>query len=234
MTRLIVLAGGEATRWGNHLGVPKHLAPVPDGAGGTTPLLHRTITQARARGITDIHLIADPADDRYDIPGTTRHARVQAATGCPGWVRSIPLWHQTGRTIILHGDWWLSTAALDLILRADRSWWYACRIGPSAVTGVPYGEGAGTICWPEHHTEYAATIRRVDQLGTSGALARTGSWEIWAAMAGVPDPDLTAVLDDPWHLARRIDLPDDGSGDFDFPRDHNAWWQAYREGRINV
>lgn len=236
MTRLIILAGGEAHRWGNHLGVPKHLAPVPAPDGGVERLLCRTLRQFRLRGITDVHAIVPLDHLGYRLHGVTLHGRTQAELGCPAWVRSIPIWHPVGRTIILHGDWWLSEIAVDAIIdggtEVARSWQYACRIGPSAITGVPYGEGAGTSCWPEHHATYERLIRHVDQLGRDRVLARTGSWELWAAMCGVPDSDLTSVLDDPRHLPHRIDLPDDGSGDFDYPRDYDAWWRAWRDGRI--
>lgn len=233
--RLIVLAGGEATRWGGHLGVPKHLAPVPTPDGRETePLLRRTLRQFTEAGVTDVHLIVDLEDPRYDLPGVIRHGRVSAARGVPAWMRSIPLWNQHGRTIILHGDWWLSTKAFRLIVEAPREWLYACRIGGSGVTGVPYGEGAGTTFWPEHHAEYAVILQCVDDHGWNTPYdVRTGSWEIWAAMNGIQGDRLSSVLDDPRHLGRRVDIPDDGSGDFDYPRDHAAWWGAWREGRID-
>jgi hypothetical protein len=52
-------------------------------------------------------------------------------------------------------------------------------------------------------------------------------------MSGVPDGQLTAVLNDCQHLGRVVHLPDDGSGDFDFPRDYKAWMRAWEEGRVD-
>jgi len=42
---VVVLADGQGTRWGSHLGIPKHLVPLEDG----TPLLFRTLRRLDRR-----------------------------------------------------------------------------------------------------------------------------------------------------------------------------------------
>jgi hypothetical protein len=233
--RVIFLAGGQASRWNNYLGVPKHLAPVPLDGSNTVPLLVRSIYQLHDRDITDIHVICDTSDSRYDVVdqyGVIRHERDNSILGLPGWLRTIPLWNGSGRTLILHGDWWFSETVMSLIVGATDPWVYGSRVGPSGITGVPYGEGAGVSFLPQTHSEYESTLRHVDSLGRNKILERTGSWEAWAAMAGVPDSELTTILDSPHHLTRRLNIPDDGSGDFDYPRDYDAWHKAYHDHRI--
>lgn len=233
MTRVILLAGDPGEGWANYLGAPKHFAPTPTPGrtGGTVTVIERLIGQVCDRGVDDIRIVANPVDLRYRILGARVHARLRTRRGLPAWIRSMNLWSTTEQTVILHADWWLSTTAIDAILGASRRWCAACRTGPSTY-GKPRGEAAGVSFWPEHHTEFATAINHVNALGLQQKLERTGLWELWAAMSGADDTALADVPRVAEHLGRRIDLPDDGSDDFDLPSDHIRWLQAYKQGLI--
>jgi choline kinase len=62
--RAIIIAAGEATRWGNYLGVPKHLIPI-DGE----PIAKRTIRLLKDRGVSDIFLVGLDSD-LYRLTGS--------------------------------------------------------------------------------------------------------------------------------------------------------------------
>lgn len=131
MRRVFITCAGDAVRWGDHLGVPKQLVPV-DGV----PLLHRTVGQLQARGISDIHIVARTA--QMVVPGTSllvpRNCRWLAET----ILSTEPLW--SDESIFLLGDVFFTSEGLDLILR--NTWPVAVfgREGPSTVTGHPHGE----------------------------------------------------------------------------------------------
>lgn len=131
MRRLFITCAGEATRWGEHLGVPKHLAPV-DGV----PLLHRTVQQLRSRGATDVHVVAQ--SQRLAVPGTRhvtpRHSRWLVETV----LSTEPLWVE--ENIFLLGDVCFTPESLDTILNDIRPVAVFGREGSSKITGHPYGE----------------------------------------------------------------------------------------------
>ena len=64
MTTAIIIAAGEATRWGDYLGTPKHLVKVDD-----EPIIYRSVRLLLKNGITDINVVG-PDDDRYRIEGS--------------------------------------------------------------------------------------------------------------------------------------------------------------------
>lgn len=64
----IIMADGEGKRWGDYLGIPKHLVKI-----NGEPLIARTVRLLKENGVTDI--IITSRDSRYDFEGTTRIAQ---------------------------------------------------------------------------------------------------------------------------------------------------------------
>jgi hypothetical protein len=237
-TRIILNAGGPPSKaWGNHTGTTKHLVEVPTPEGGTEPLLVRTIRQLRLRHLTDIWLIRDPTDRRYDLDGVTPYPHTNVITSTAAILHTQPLWNNAGRTISLMSDWFYTASTLNRILGDQANQFkHLARIGGSELNGQPWSEDAGVSFWPDQHPEYLAALRHVEALGRQNLLPRAGAWETWTHLAGVEDTRLWSVLNDPevLDLPRRLDLGDDGSSDFDLPEFYETWLAAVRRGAINL
>lgn len=217
MTTTLIICAGDATRWGNYLGVPKHFVPVDD----EEPLLYRTVRQARERGLAPI--VVSRADDEYKIPGATQYiAKLDPRNfDADKFLSSWELWDSDERTLVLYGDVFFTDAAMDTIAEHDRrEWMLFCRPFPSWFTGKPYGECFAHSFWPEHWAEHLAAFGRIIDLRRAGILTRCGGWEHHKAMCGFGD----AVIADMYTLAasRRVVI-DDHTDDFDCSYDYDTW-----------
>jgi hypothetical protein len=208
--RVIVAAAGEAARWGNYLGVPKQLVPIPpDGE----PLLHRTVRQARdILGSIDVHVVAR-GDERFAVDGATTH---HVGASPSEYASSRPFWATAGRTVLLLGDCYFSDAAMTTIA-AHREREYRCfgRYGPSRQTHKRYGEIFAVSWWPAQHRIVDRHLAHAHGLIASGKSNRPPGWLLLRLMQG------TAVarhaVRAPWFVTI-----DDWTDDFDVPVDYDV------------
>lgn len=201
---MIIACAGDQSKWNGHLGVPSHLVPVPVGAGGSTePLLRRTVRQALT--LTEDVWVTGPPDERYDIPGASRH--------WPGehpneYASSRVLWDDEERTVLLLGDVYFTDAAITTIARhTEQAYRVFGRRGASRITGTPYGEIFAASWWPEQHLELDRHLARIGDMTKAG-------WRLLRAMQGTP-------LDR--HIVKRgrfFTQIDDLTDDIDFPDDY--------------
>jgi hypothetical protein len=212
--RTILCCAGEGYRWGDHLGVPKHLAPF-DGR----PLLERTVAQLRSRGLTD--LVVTACDPRYRIEGTRLCAPQTTILPDTGIGFSSGFWSSRGRTVVLLGDVYFSEAALDAIIACppDETRWLG-RKGAGSIAKNPEMFGVSIPLRRQQQLRQAAAA--VVDLYQWGVTNRIMGWELYAV---VNDLDATAIEPGPnW-----LDV-DDETEDFDYPRDYVAWMKRYRSG----
>jgi len=214
--RVVILAGSdpavESARWRNHMGVPRHLAPI-DGE----PILYHTVRQLDGH---DIYVVG-PDDDRYRIPGTT----LFIPTITPSNLWADPLLHNRslrdpdGRTVVLCGDTWFSDDGMSRILNYnEREWRFFCRFGASKMTGCLWGDIWGHSFWPEHVERHDDRLRYVMDLFTSKVISRNGFWEHYRAMAGATGRDVDCHR----NLGMVTEI-DDWTEDFDFAEDYDKY-----------
>jgi len=206
MTRFVIACNGDATRWANHLGVPKHLAP----AGGE-PLLYRTVRQALVHG-DEVHVMAPAGDGRYDVPGAIVHT--------PGPTKSEyastrPWWSTQGRTVLLLGDVYFTDAAMATIgTQAGRRYWCFGRHGKSHHTGKPYGEIFAVSWWPGQIDIIDQHLAHCQGLLDSGQSNRPIGWLLLRSIQHTP---LTKhIVSRPWFVEI-----DDLTDDLDHPADYD-------------
>jgi molybdopterin-guanine dinucleotide biosynthesis protein A len=210
--RAVLCCAGQGHRWGNYLGVPKHLVPI-DGV----PLIERSVGQLNARGIDDV--VITSSDRRYDIAGARRCTPDATILPGTGMGFSTAFWSDSARTLVLLGDVCFSDAAMDALVgaSAEETTWLGRR-GRGQIK--PYGEIFG-VCIARHHQqrlrEAAVTVI---ELRRRGLVRRTTGWELYAVVNGL---DPTVVNPGPHWL----DI-DDETDDFDFPGDYRAWIRRYR------
>lgn len=203
--RVLIACAGPDAKWGNYLGVPRHLVPV-DGE----PLLHRTVRQVSVYS-TDIR-ITSPDDERYVLPGTTRH--VIRGQHVNEYASSRHLWSQAGRTVLLYGDVYYTDTAMATICKYDGPLWRMFgRMGPSALTGTPWGEVFAGSWLPRHHGMLDQNMHKVTLAFAVGHARRCTAWELLRSIQLTP---LNAHIVDP----RWFCEIDDETDDFDTPYDY--------------
>lgn len=204
--RVIIACAGSSAKWGNHLGVPRHLAPM---AG--EPLLHRTVRQALAVS-DDVHVTSQD-DGRYALPGVTHH--VVTAPAPNELVSTQWLWARTGRTVLLLGDTFYTDEAIGTIAGfTPRRWQMFGRSGPSTLTGSPWGEIFGYSWWSQQAPMLLDNLKWVWFACHLGIAHRFLGWEVLRSIQGTPLNEHTV---DPAWFTEINDLTDD----LDFPRDYD-------------
>lgn len=126
VTRVIIAAAGEATRWMNHRGTPKHLATV-----NGEVLLHRTCRQL-ASYTDDIVVVA--RDDSYAVPGTRLYVPPHNDPrwlDCGKFLSSRELWATAERTVLVFGDVYFTDEAVATVMSTTRDWVFFLRPWPS-------------------------------------------------------------------------------------------------------
>lgn len=214
--RVIILAAGEGSRWGNHLGYTKHLLPI-----GGEPLLHRTVRLLRQLhpGL-DVRVCAPPeSQEQYSVPGaSTFPADLNPARfDADKFLSSRAHWCGEADTILLFGDCWFTREALATILAAEvHDWQLFARFKPSQITGAPWAE-----CWayrlaPHFLDAFAEVGERLVADYMARRIHRIGGWEFYARLTG-------ADVHQPGVYAGKGVEIDDWTEDFDFAADFGRW-----------
>ena len=215
---VIVLAAGDTTPWHDYLGLPRHFAPV-DGE----PILFRTLRLLKPFE-AQLHVVGP--DERYRRGGASLFLPRPDASSFEAdrFLSSRSLWSETGRTVVFFGDVYYTEAAIARIMAPREDWTYYCRHGASRFSGGDGPEGFALGFWPRHLEHHLAALERIVRLRRDGALWRCGAWELYRAMAGLPDAALIGDARTP-ELSVEID---DWTEDFDFPSDYDAFMARWR------
>lgn len=107
--RIIIIAAGDATRWGNYMGVPKHYAVINGEA-----VIERIVRLLKKRGQNDIWVVSK----HYEIAGVHNYrAKLNPRNhDADKFLSSSDLWHPAKRTIVVYGDVYFTESAIDTIL----------------------------------------------------------------------------------------------------------------------
>ena len=213
-TQFVIMAGGKEQRWGQYLGVHKHLLQVHG-----ERLLDRTVRLLLERGARQIKIVARHPE--YDLPGCELVFPPDLENG--GAVASRDFWSLRARTTILFGDVFFTDEAMDRICAMAPSEFTAIgRSKASEITGCPYEELFGFSLLPENHARVDRSIARVKAALATGEIKSCGGWAIYRHLQGLPLRK---------HRCRHnfLDI-DDFTDDFDFPEDYDRWIERF-EGR---
>jgi hypothetical protein len=213
-TQYLIMAGGKEDRWGQYMGVHKHLLKI-DGER----LLDRTVRLLLARQDRPIRVVAKYPE--YDVPGTDRVFPLDLDNG--GVIASRDFWSTTARTTILFGDVYFTNDAMDRICAmAPKECTFIGRSKKSQITGCPYQELFGFSLLPENHAAVDQSIARVKHAMATEEIKVCAGWSIYRHLQGLP-------------LRKRrcpknfLDI-NDFTEDFDFPWDYEKWIERF-EGR---
>ncbi|WP_322890700.1 NTP transferase domain-containing protein [Yoonia sp. 76] len=218
----IILCGGEAVRWANHMGVPKHLVPID-----SVPLLHNTLAKLRQSGITRI-VIAGRGED-YHLPQTGYLDVPQETCTAPAdkFNSSRALWSKSGLTALLFGDVFFSDAAIATLRQSQPdAIAFLGRLTGSRITGCASPEIFALTFGPLAHHVLDDALAQIATAPT----ARPTGWQLYNILA-----DKAAVGDLPVPLRLTFNHVDDLTEDFDFPEDYQHWQsQRAKAGQVRM
>lgn len=213
--RAIIIAAGEATRWQNYLGIPKHFAPV-DGE----PILFRTIRLLKERNITDVFVVG-PDSDQYKIPGSTLYVPLKAPENqdADKFLNSKSLWSKECRTVVFYGDVFFTDNAMDFIINFKSSeWTLFCRFDKSSLTGTKWGECFAQSFFPSDISLHEEKLYYIADLKKRNIINRCGGWEHYRAMNGALEKQVNKHKRYQKHF-----IIDDWTDDFDYPEDYDRF-----------
>lgn len=218
MTKYIIIAAGEATRWGNHLGVPKHFAVI-----NGEPIIKRTVRQLRERDVAQDDIFVVSKD--YELSGVVNvypklnHKNAEADK----FLSSRGYWSKHGRTVILLGDVYFTDNAIDKIMNdMNRNWTFYCRPEPHEKYGYPWGEGFAVSFYPKDIRTAENKLHKITEVYRRGDLKRCGGWEWARAMANM---NLTKHYNE----LNVYTIISDATNDIDFPDDYERLRKAVED-----
>ena len=188
--KVLLFAAGISTRWkGPRLG--KHLSLV---AG--VPVLVRTLGQLSARDVESTVITYEPelaalAPSWYSPP---------SSRWCNTFLHSREIWE--GRVIAMHADVVWDDKALDIVLDSAGLGFYGTRKGP--------WENFAAVFDPEHYER----MKRAARIAQKHKGDRSGTWEIYRALVGIPLNNLYTFENVVWNEVKES-LKDDFTCDFD-------------------
>ena len=214
MIECIIICAGEATRWNNYLGVPKHLINVD----GET-LIERTVRLLHKYKCEDINVhivVKDFVDDRYRVDGAKRFKAILNPDNVDAdkFLSSKCLWNKTGRTIVIYGDVWFTDESIKRIIRFKETDW---------TLFANFDECFAQSFYPIDITKHLNALFSIRDSYKRGDISRCGGWEHYRAFC---DTDLVEHKVGPHFY-----LVFDKSDDFDFPEDYDLWIKRHEEYR---
>lgn len=214
--RIVILAAGEASRWGHFLGHPKHLVPVHG-----EPILHRTVRLLRELSPgAEIYIAA--RRDALAAYAVTGAVTVEADLDprrfdADKFLSSRRYWAEEGDTILLYGDCFYTRAALVTITGTPvEDWLLFARFNASAITGCDWPEPFAFRLARHYQDRFAHVGESLVRRYVDGELSRIGGWEFYAYLTG-------GDLSRPGERAGNSVAIDDWTEDFDYPRDFTEW-----------
>lgn len=204
--KVIITAAGSGSRWGNYLNRRKHEI-VMDGER----LIDRLARQLQSRGIRDITITCDP-NHMYTIPGVISEPGRPDLSNVLSRLSTKPLWSTSYNTLIIWGDVYLTDQAMDKIVEPVHTWTQYARLSTSIVTGKPGPEIFAVQFPARDRDDYARALEQASTMKHS-------SWSVYCVMTNTPDTVPQLIEDSGSH----VEIPDDGSDDFDFPDDYERY-----------
>lgn len=205
--KILILCGGQGSRWGNFTGVPKQLVNVSG-----EPLVHRTARQFSK------HCPVWIVGNDLTVGGAVSVKPAAGEMNTDKFASSSRLWEGSGNVLFVHGDVFFEDKDADLICRScgDVSLWFG---------NIAYYEILASFCAGSEIIRWRSTMDAVLQMEKCGKTAG-GSWRMLRHWNGLPlEPAPGEIYPFPNHptpLDRYVDVPGK-SRDFDYPMDLVNW-----------
>jgi hypothetical protein len=210
MVKVLILAAGSGTRWGDYRDVPKHLVEIEGEV-----LLNRTCRQFLQ--FSDDVTVVGPEDLRYQIPGCDLYTPVGGQSReLEKFASSMNLWSESERTVLVYGDVYFTDEAVATIMSDESEWKYFCRSRPSKTTGKDCKEIFAIGFQPEKRSWMSTSVMSIIDLKSV-----TGGWSLFRLLtmgtANIAASDVRMFA-----TGNHVEI-DDWTEDFDYPEDLDTW-----------
>ena len=209
LTRVLILAAGEGSRWGNYRGTLKHLAIIED-----EPILHRTARQLN-QYTSDIVVVGSSL--AHQVQGTTFCSPTTNPTlEMDKFGSSMDMWLPKGRTVIVFGDVYFTDEAIHAIMTNHDDWCFYLRPGPSSITGKDCKEIFAVTFDDSALGLLQSAVTKLRHFKTSAA-----GWSLFRLLT-IGTPYASHTDKSMFNYGRHVVI-DDWTEDFDYPRDLDNW-----------
>jgi hypothetical protein len=206
LTRVLILAAGEGSRWANYRGTPKHLAVI-DGE----PVIHRTVRQFSSY-TSDIVVVGE-----YQMQGSKLYfPAVDVSREMNKFDSSMDMWLPNGRTVIVFGDVYFTDEAVRTIMTNQDDWRFYLRPGPSSITGKDCKEIFAVTFDDSALDLFQSAVKKLRHFKTSAA-----GWSLFRLLT-IGTPSASHTDKSMFNYGRHVVI-DDWTEDFDYPRDLDNW-----------
>jgi hypothetical protein len=210
--RVLILAAGSGTRWGNYRDIPKHLVEVEGEV-----LLERTCEQFLKH--TDEVVVVGP-DERYLVEGTRLYIPdPNQDRELDKFASSMSEWSEDSRTVLVFGDVYFTDEAVRAIASNKGSWTFFCRSGPSDLTCKKSKEIFAIAFEPVKKDLIEKSVKKLLPFKSV-----TGGWALFRELT-IGNPLAHPKDVRMFEYGRHVEI-DDWTEDFDYPADLEAWEQA--------
>jgi CTP:phosphocholine cytidylyltransferase-like protein len=207
MKRVIIAAGGEAIRWGNYNGTPKHLIEIEGEI-----LLNRTVRQFK-KYTDDIIIIARTND--YLINDARLEKPIDGEWYDFGKIYSSHHLWSNDETIIIFGDVYFTDKAVEKIMNFVGEYKFFLRKSGSKLTGKKYAEIFGLYFSNKMKDNIKKSLEYLIDKKQDGV----GAWQLYFHMHGI---NHIRQIGKPVSCGGYIEI-DDWTEDFDKPKDFIVW-----------
>jgi hypothetical protein len=246
--KVLIMAGGDESRWRGHLRTHKHLVNVPSSIGGnqltkTEKLLQQTYRQVHCQPqVTSCSVFVRDREeyircliDQMSLSTDKELSFIQVEPTqvvvnsgrkrCRHWLEeSQPYWSVDGDTVILLGDVYYSESAISAIfspLSSSESYKFYGREDVNPWTQCEHGEIFALRI--SSVDAIVAALNRAQQAFATGEECRLSCWEVYRATQSIPFSTTYAAG---WVKSNWFELCD-LTEDFDCPEDYDRFLQAH-------
>ena len=204
-TRVLILAAGDGTRWGNYRGVQKHELMIEG-----EKLIHRTARQFLSY-TDDVYIVAK--DSSYAYPGTKLFVPQENLEWLDfaKYYCTKELWSQD-RTILAFGDVYFTDYAIEKIMLDEREICFCFR---SAIKSEVTGHGPEVFTFAFTGSQHEKVTAHLERLIADKTPPPGGRRTYKSLVRALQRPDYD-------NNDLHIDI-DDWTSDFDFPEDLDEW-----------
>jgi hypothetical protein len=215
--KVLLLCGGEASRWNNYLGVNKHFVQV-DGES----LIENTCKKLISSGFNEIVIAGRGEEYAIDLADYFCVPEFGCSEPVNKFLSTRNFWEHQESSVLLFGDVYFSQQAINAAkIRMLGKIFFIGRMTPSRITGCDYMEIFGLSFGAEAVPEILSALEEIKQLASE----RPTGWQLYKILA-----DRTAINEEDNQVEVNFIHIDDFTEDFDFPEDYDRWCAA-REKR---